>query len=214
LTRKSITINYKHIRSFYRPYKHYARTKVHYKRYILLVFLLISIGLSIENTIIAKDLSFNTLESDKVIQGIGEIQTIISVQNIPPIEEKKVEVIKDIPKPKTLARKAVSPKITYNTGGDCYSYVDEMSQKYGVDAGLMKRIIKAESGGNANAKNRNSSASGCGQFIAGTWSSTLRQMGREWVTPFDARTNVEAMAFKISRGGIGAWNASKSKWNN
>ena len=153
-----------------------------------------------------------------MIQGIGEIQTIISVQNIPPIEENKAEVIKDMPKPKTLARKAISPKITHNTGGggggDCYSYVDEMSQKYGVDAELMKRIIKAESSGNANAKNRNSSASGCGQFIASTWSSTLRQMGREWVTPFDARTNVEAMAFKISRGGIGAWNASKSKWNN
>jgi len=149
-----------------------------------------------------------------VIQGMGEIQTIISVHNIPPIKENKVEVIKDIPKHKTLVRKAISPKITHNTGGDCYSYVDEMSQKYKVDAGLMRRIIKAESGGNSNSKNRNSSASGCGQFIAGTWSSTLRQMGREWVTPFDARTNVEAMAFKISRGGIGAWNASKSKWNN
>lgn len=149
-----------------------------------------------------------------MIQGIGEIQTIISVHNITPIKENKVEVIKDIPKPKTLVRKAISPKITYTGGGDCYSYVDEMSQKYRVDGDLMRRIIKAESGGNANAKNRNSSASGCGQFIAGTWSGTLRQMGREWVTPFDAKTNVEAMAFKISRGGIGAWNASKSKWNN
>lgn len=152
-----------------------------------------------------------------MIQGIGEIQTIISVKNIPPIEKKREEVIKDIPKPKTLARKAVYPQITYNTGGNsssnCYDYVDEMSQKYRVDAGLMRRIIKAESGGNANAKNKNSSASGCGQFIAGTWNSTLRQMGREWVSPFDARTNVEAMAFKISRGGIGAWNASKSKWS-
>ena len=152
-------------------------------------------------------------ESDKVIQSVASTETIIVPKNIPPIEEKKAEVIKDTSKPKTLVRRAVSPKIEYNTGGDCYSYVDEMSQKYGVDAGLMRRIIKAESGGNANAKNRNSSASGCGQFIAGTWAGTLRQMGREWVTPFDARTNVEAMAFKISRGGIGAWNASKSKWS-
>lgn len=148
-----------------------------------------------------------------MIQGVASTETIIVPKNIPPIEEKKAEVIKDIPKPKTLARKAVSSKIEYNTGGDCYSYVDEMSQKYGVDAGLMRRIIKAESGGNANAKNRNSSASGCGQFIAGTWAGTLRQMGREWVTPFDAKTNVEAMAFKISRGGIRAWDASKSKWS-
>lgn len=152
-------------------------------------------------------------ESDKVIQSVASTETIIVPKNIPLIEEKKAEVIKDIPKPKTLARKAVSPKIEYNAGGDCYSYVDEMSQKYGVDAGLMRRIIKAESGGNANAKNKNSSASGCGQFIAGTWAGTLRQMGREYISPFDARTNVEAMAFKISRGGIKAWDASKSKWS-
>lgn len=97
--------------------------------------------------------------------------------------------------------------------GSCFDYVPEMAQKYGVDADLMTRIIRAESGGNALAKNKNSTASGCGQFIRGTWAGTLRQMGREWVTPFDAKTNVEAMAFKISRGGIGAWNASKSKWS-
>jgi hypothetical protein len=97
--------------------------------------------------------------------------------------------------------------------GSCFDYVPEMAQKYGVDADLMTRIIRAESGGNALSKNKNSTASGCGQFIRGTWAGTLRQMGREWVTPFDAKTNVEAMAFKISRGGIGAWNASKSKWS-
>ena len=88
-----------------------------------------------------------------------------------------------------------------------------MASKYKVDGEIMRRIIKSESGGNANAKNKNSTASGCSQFIKSTWEGTLRQMGREYISPFDAKTNVEAMAFKISRGGIGAWNASKSKWN-
>ena len=88
-----------------------------------------------------------------------------------------------------------------------------MATKYNVDGDLMRRIIKAESGGNPNAKNKNSTASGCSQFIKSTWEGTLRQMGREYVSPFDPRANVEAMAFKISRGGIGAWNASKSKWS-
>jgi len=115
------------------------------------------------------------------------------------------------PKPKTIAREAKKDLVAYN--GSCYDYVDEMASKYKVDGEVMRRIIKAESGGNPNAKNKNSTASGCGQFIKSTWEGTLRQMGREWVTPFDARTNVEAMAFKISRGGIGAWNASKSKWS-
>ena len=108
-------------------------------------------------------------------------------------------------------REAVSAKIA--NSGECYDHVDEMATKYKVDSSLMTRIIQAESGGNPNAKNKNSTASGCGQFIKSTWEGTLKQMGREWVTPFDAKTNVEAMAFKISRGGIGAWNASKSKWS-
>ena len=128
-------------------------------------------------------------------------------------EPKSVNIL---PKPKTIAREAKNQPIRnfrITQSGSCYDYVDEMASKYKVDGEVMRRIIKAESGGNANAKNRNSTASGCSQFIKSTWEGTLRQMGREYISPFDAKTNVEAMAFKISRGGIGAWNASKSKWS-
>lgn len=40
---------------------------------------------------------------------------------------------------------------------------------------LVDRIISAESGGNPNARNPRSSASGAGQFIDGTWLSMLRK---------------------------------------
>jgi hypothetical protein len=40
--------------------------------------------------------------------------------------------------------------------------------------GLIDSIIGAESGGNPNARNPNSSASGLGQFIDSTWLSTIR----------------------------------------
>ena len=127
------------------------------------------------------------------------------------MERKEVIVektINDTPQKKTLAREA---KKDYK--GNCFDYVDKYASKYGVDSEVMRRIIMAESGGNPNAKNKNSTASGCSQFIKATWEGTLRQMGKEYISPFDAEANVEAMAFKISRGGIRAWDASKSKWS-
>ena len=131
------------------------------------------------------------------------------ISTLEPIPEPKPVNIP--PKPKTLAREAKKDLIQYN--GSCFDYVNEMANKYKVDGEVMKRIIMAESGGNPNAKNKNSTASGCSQFIKATWEGTLKQMGRDYISPFDAKTNVEAMAFKISRGGIRAWDASKSKWS-
>jgi hypothetical protein len=131
------------------------------------------------------------------------------ISTLEPIPEPKPVNIP--PKPKTPSRKAISAEVA-NTG-ECFDYVDEMASKYKVDGEVMRRIIKAESGGNPNAKNKNSTASGCSQFIKSTWEGTLKQMGKDYISPFDAKTNVEAMAFKISKGGIRAWDASKSKWN-
>ncbi len=146
-----------------------------------------------------------------MVYGIASTETPITEQKQPLQENKELAPTQDVPQEKTLLKKAKNNQIAYN--GSCYDYVDEMATKYNVDGDLMRRIIKAESGGNPNAKNKNSTASGCAQFIKSTWEETLKQMGREYISPFDARTNVEAMAFKISRGGIGAWNASKSKWS-
>jgi len=150
----------------------------------------------------------------KTIETIAQ-PNILSKQEYSKLEPlQRVEEPKPVnilPKPKTLAREAKKDLVAYN--GSCYDYVDEMASKYKVDGEVMRRIIKAESGGNPNAKNKNSTASGCSQFIKATWEGTLRQMGKKYVNPFDAKTNVEAMAFKISRGGIKAWDASKSKWS-
>lgn len=41
--------------------------------------------------------------------------------------------------------------------------------------GLVDQIVGAESGGDPNATNPNSSATGAGQFLSGTWTSLLKQ---------------------------------------
>jgi hypothetical protein len=43
------------------------------------------------------------------------------------------------------------------------------------DASIVDRIIQVESGGKANAKNPNSSATGLGQFTSGTWMQIVRK---------------------------------------
>lgn len=157
--------------------------------------------------------SFDVEATTSVINGVNPVETVITPK--PELAKpKQVQVKQATAQTKQSFYASVEAELSnIPAQGSCFDYVPEMAAKYGVDADLMTRIIKAESGGNSLAKNKNSTASGCGQFIRGTWAGTLRQMGREWVTPFDAKTNVEAMAFKISRGGIGAWNASKSKWS-
>jgi hypothetical protein len=96
--------------------------------------------------------------------------------------------------------------------GSCFEYTGKYAEIYNLDVNLLNRIIEAESNGNPYAKNPRSTASGCAQFIQSTWAGTRRQMGKEWVTPFDAEANVETMAWKIAHGGLSAWNASRSKW--
>jgi hypothetical protein len=180
--------------------------------YIILAVIVGVTGVIPANTQPVVASSYDIEATASVLNGVNPIETIITPK--PELESKKAQ-----PKQVTVQSKAsfyasVEAELSnIPSQGSCFDYVPQMAAKYGVDADLMTRIIKAESGGNPLAKNKNSTASGCGQFIRGTWAGTLRQMGREWVTPFDAQANVEAMAFKISRGGIGAWNASKSKWS-
>ena len=159
-----------------------------------------------------KTIEVTTSNDLAVLQGVNTPETIIT----PKPEEKPVTSVSKanpVKVKRSFYTSTEAELADIPSQGSCYDYVSEMSAKYGVEADLLSRIIRAESGGSPLAKNKNSTASGCGQFIRSTWAGTLRQMGVEWVTPFDARMNVEAMAFKISRGGIRAWDASRHAWD-
>ncbi len=162
----------------------------------------------------AKELSTNYSQPIQIVYGIAPTETIITPKEIAQEQIQKIEPIPTTPKPKTIVKRAVSPQITYN--GSCYDYVDEMAGKYGVDGDLMRRIIKAESGGNPNAKNKNSTASSCAQFINGTfigWGKRLWGDKVYSIDRYDGKASVELMAYVISKGGLHNWNASKSKWD-
>lgn len=109
------------------------------------------------------------------------------------------------------ARKlAAVPASTLGTG-EVQQIIREAAAKYGVDAELMLRIAKCESGFRPNARNRSgSSASGLFQFMPGTYANS--PSGRAGLSIFDARANAEAAAFKIANGALRAWNASKHCW--
>lgn len=89
----------------------------------------------------------------------------------------------------------------------------QYAAQYGVDPVLMSKIIVCESGYNQFAKNSRSTASGYGQFLAGTWRSTIAQLG--WdpaISPFDGERNLQATAYLLSKRGTSPWNASAACW--
>lgn len=77
---------------------------------------------------------------------------------------------------------------------------------YNVDAELLKKIARCESGFNTVANN-NGLYTGMFQFAAQTWSANRARMGLD-PNP-DLRTNAEeaikTAAFMIANGGINAW---------
>ncbi len=59
--------------------------------------------------------------------------------------------------------------------------------------GLIDQIIGVESGGDSNAKNPNSTATGLGQFVAGTWLDTLKSARPDLV---QGKTDEELLALR------------------
>jgi len=92
---------------------------------------------------------------------------------------------------------------------DFEGYFDQYSGQYGVDKDQLKKIAYCESGGGAGA--RNGDYGGMFQFSTQTWQSTRSQMGAD-TNPdlrFGAKESIKTAAYKISRGGIGAWRNCK-----
>lgn len=98
---------------------------------------------------------------------------------------------------------------------DCYSASKVMSKKYSVPEELMNKIIKAESNNNPLVENRVSTATGCSQWILGSWRSYGKML---WGDDFHSKNiyspkdNVQLLAWTIANYGTSPWDASKSSW--
>lgn len=99
---------------------------------------------------------------------------------------------------------------------DCNSAVDVISPKYGASPVLLKKIVKAESGNNEKAANKESSARGCFQFIISTWEDYGRRLwGDEFYEKnrYNPEHNVELAAWMIGElGELSHWSSSQHNW--
>ena len=98
---------------------------------------------------------------------------------------------------------------------DCYSASKVMSKKYSVPEELMNKIIKAESGNNPLVENKVSTATGCSQWILGSWRSYGKMLwGDEFHSKniYSPKDNVQLLAWTIANYGTSPWDASKSSW--
>lgn len=74
---------------------------------------------------------------------------------------------------------------------------DQIIKNGGIDPSYYSRVAGAESGGNSNAKNPNSSASGTFQFIKSTWNSVVEKYGLSYSENdrFDKYKSKEVMEY-------------------
>lgn len=158
-------------------------------------------------------LSFFIISSLPFYNIISEGSSIFTSQNtvIPTLMPTLTSTPTPSPTPTPTPTKVPLPTaIPTNTpiplpAGDYEAYFDQYSNQYGVDKNILKKIAICESGLNPGAVN--GPYGGMFQFLAQTWSSTRNEMGLD-ANPdlrFSAEESIKTAAFKISRGGIGAW---------
>lgn len=100
---------------------------------------------------------------------------------------------------------------TYEETADWVFLVDKYFDDGDFDRAM--EIIQCESGGDPNAKNPRSTASGAFQHLASMWPDRSVKAGWAGYSVFDPEANVAVAAWLVYEGGGWShWNASKSCW--
>ncbi len=95
-------------------------------------------------------------------------------------------------------------------------YIISRAMIYGVNPKLAVSIAKAESNFDCNAKNKGSTASGCFQFIDGTFKGFCID-GYKLTDTMEDKNNgiiqIECAVKMLSQGGVTHWEASRQIWS-
>jgi len=97
----------------------------------------------------------------------------------------------------------------------CEEAIKVYSKQYGAPEELMLRIMKAESGNDHTAENGVSTATGCFQWVIGSWRSYGKKLwGDDFYQKnvYDPKDNTELAAWTIAKYGTSPWDASKGSW--
>lgn len=104
--------------------------------------------------------------------------------------------------PKVAIEAEISPKIALHK----MNYTEAM---------VMDRVKMCESGGNPNAKNKNSTASGSYQILQSTWNYEGKKLwgSLEGKDIFNPKDNEELAVYLFEKYGTSPWLESKACWS-
>jgi soluble lytic murein transglycosylase-like protein len=145
-------------------------------------------------------------------------QIIEAVNELEQIYDEKITIVNEVRanENKTRIESTSATERNESEPVSCQDWAKVWAKTYNVPEELLKKIIKAESGNNEKVENTNSTATGCAQFVIGTW----RFRGKElWNDEFynkniySPKDNVELLAWTISKYGTADWDASRSVWS-
>lgn len=90
--------------------------------------------------------------------------------------------------------------------------IESAAAEFGVDAEVMLRVARCESGLRTEAVNRTSGAAGLFQHLPQFWPPRAAAVGDPDATPANPVTNARAAAWMMSTQGLSPWASSRSCW--
>jgi len=133
-------------------------------------------------------------------------EAIVAVADDVPLSITEVTPIAPVA-PVTPEVKEVKPNVPIVGNAEMIEIITSNANEFGVNADIMIRIAKCESGFNPLAKNSKSTATGIFQFTKGTWEDGVKWRGLTWSLSdrLDPRKSADMAAWFMAREGFGRW---------